>query len=428
MKKRKIGKWNIVSLIHRGGQASVYEAFENEGTPIFALKKIETNAIKKRSRFIQEIEKHVQLSDKKASNIIPIIDHNLESLKNGNKIGFIVMPKAVTTLGNKISFTKNRIEICLEIILGILNGIKEAHEIGIIHRDIKPFNILFLDDSLREPVISDFGICFVKETPEDLRVTAINETVGAKFFMAPEQERGGFVEVDERADIYALGKLLHHMLTGRTLFRENLKEAFESEELDSDIRYKAIFDEILSLTIKFDKEDRFNSVEEFIDAVRKIKKFDLIKKDINNTKAITSESSAPIHETDYLNIYQLVLDDVINDNFKSLKLKLERYKKESNTHWQTLRNEIEKTPDKAEEYSKKLIQKNINSIFTAFAIIKFDTVELFEDLRDLINYVLNLGSGLAGYVAVNSIPHVFAGLMYMSELLWHLFILKVGNF
>jgi serine/threonine protein kinase len=101
-----------------------------------------------------------------------------------------------------------------------VTGIRSAHQHGAIHRDIKPANVLFLDESLREPMVSDFGICFLKETIESERLTEHGETVGAKFFMAPEQERGGITDVAEASDIYALGKLLHFMITSRYLYRE----------------------------------------------------------------------------------------------------------------------------------------------------------------------------------------------------------------
>jgi serine/threonine protein kinase len=213
MQSKLIGDWKIGEIIGRGGQAKVYAASKGEGTPVCALKIINSNQPKKRARFIQEVRKHAELSDRKASNIIPILDHNLNEFENGGRIGFIVMPKAEANLEDQIDIFGGRVEFCLEVFRGIVNGVVQAHGIGIIHRDLKPSNILFMDRSLREPLISDFGICFVKDTPEQKRFTDVNETVGARFFMAPEQERGGIVDVKETADIYTLGKILHYMLT-----------------------------------------------------------------------------------------------------------------------------------------------------------------------------------------------------------------------
>ncbi len=191
MLPKEIGRWKIGNRIGRGGQARVFECSSGEGKPICALKVIQTDYPKKRARFIQETQKHMELSAKKAPNIIEIIDQNLVDFENGQtKIGYIVMPKAETNLEPQISLLRNRTEFCLEIFRGITYGIKGAHTLGVIHRDLKPSNILFLKKSLRAPLISDFGICFIKDTPDERRLTDVDETVGAKFFMSPEQERG----------------------------------------------------------------------------------------------------------------------------------------------------------------------------------------------------------------------------------------------
>src|SRR5208337_1713930 len=148
--------------------------------------------------------------------------------------------------------------------LGVANGIRNAHQAGAIHRDIKPANVLFLDESLKEPMVSDFGICFLKETPDSDRVTEQGETVGARFFMAPEQERGGITDVTESADIYALGKLLHFMITSRRLEREKLSQAFQEEEVRRDERLAAVRDKLLARMIVEEPTRRIQSADEII--------------------------------------------------------------------------------------------------------------------------------------------------------------------
>ncbi len=163
-----------------------------------------------------------------------------------------------------------RTELCLETFIGILNGVRAAHAEGIVHRDMKPQNVLFLDESMRNPLVSDFGICFLKETAKGVRITEIGETVGAKFFMAPEQERGGITDVDSSADVYALGKLLHHMITSRYLHREKLEEAFQKSEMESDQRLETIMDGILALTIVEDKDKRIQTAGHLYEIASKI--------------------------------------------------------------------------------------------------------------------------------------------------------------
>lgn len=268
----KLDEWHIMGKIDHGGQSNVYEARRSEAEEIRALKLIESSYPKKRARFIQEVRKHLLLSEKKANNIMPILDHNLDKFEEGFKFGYIVMPRAATTLEAQKDLLRMRVELCLDIFEGIVMGVIQAHDLSVIHRDLKPANILFLDSSLRSPLISDFGICFVKGTPNEERVTDVSETVGAKFFMAPEQERGGRIDVQASADIYALGKLLHYMLTGRNLYRENLQEAFEADELSREPRLNVILEEILTPTIVEQQDQRLSTAKELLEIIKIVKK------------------------------------------------------------------------------------------------------------------------------------------------------------
>ncbi|HEV2960775.1 MAG TPA: hypothetical protein VG649_03050, partial [Candidatus Angelobacter sp.] len=97
------------------------------------------------------------------------------------------------------------------------------------------------------------------------RVTEHGETVGARFFMAPEQERGGVTDVTESSDIYALGKLLHFMITSRNLFREELSRAFLDNELREDKRLNIVRDDLLARMIVEDPSKRIQSANEVLE-------------------------------------------------------------------------------------------------------------------------------------------------------------------
>jgi serine/threonine protein kinase len=239
---------------------------------VAAVKVIELTRPKKRARFIQELKIHALLSAKGASNVIPVLDHNLEQISGSENAvrGYIAMPLAVCSLYDRYRLYNLRTEFCLETFLGIVTGIREAHQQGAIHRDIKPANVLFLDDSFKQPMVSDFGICFLKETIDSDRVTEHGETVGARSFMAPEQERGGVTDVTESSDIYALGKLLHFMITSRRLYRENLSEAFEINEIRADERLEIVRDDLLARMIVEDPSKRIQSADEVLEITSKI--------------------------------------------------------------------------------------------------------------------------------------------------------------
>jgi serine/threonine-protein kinase len=101
----------------------------------------------------------------------------------------------------------------------LLLGLEHAHAMGLVHRDLKPDNVIVSQDSDGSdvPRIVDFGIAVLNGTEETLdRLTATGMIVGTPLYMAPEQARAE--EVDHRADLYALGIILYEMLSGTSPF------------------------------------------------------------------------------------------------------------------------------------------------------------------------------------------------------------------
>lgn len=108
----------------------------------------------------------------------------------------------------------------LEIVAEVADAIEAAHQAGVIHRDIKPDNVVVRqkDDGTLQPVVVDFGLVrFCTETEGETRTQA-GLPLGTPGFMAPEQVRGDTLQVDARTDIYGLGALLYAVLTGHTAF------------------------------------------------------------------------------------------------------------------------------------------------------------------------------------------------------------------
>ncbi|HSR62128.1 MAG TPA: serine/threonine-protein kinase, partial [Gammaproteobacteria bacterium] len=101
----------------------------------------------------------------------------------------------------------------LDILRQVARGLKIAHEHGIIHRDVKPANILFRDD--HTPLLTDFGIA--KKLDNDMSLTSTGIFLGSPNYVSPEQATGG--DIDGRSDIYSLGCILYEMLTGEKPFK-----------------------------------------------------------------------------------------------------------------------------------------------------------------------------------------------------------------
>jgi len=108
----------------------------------------------------------------------------------------------------------------LQLILPIVDGLRCAHERGIVHRDIKPENVLVARDTLGrlQPKLLDFGIAKLEGRPNVSRLTQVGVVLGSPEYMSPEQARG-VGSVDSRTDIWALSVLLYEMLTGTVPFK-----------------------------------------------------------------------------------------------------------------------------------------------------------------------------------------------------------------
>lgn len=211
----KILGWTIVKAGRSGGQGVTYLAVPSDkpdATPsrIKFLKKFSKKDL---DRFKREAELIQRLDH---PNIIKLVECHLD-----DKRPYIVMTNYVngSLQGAKDQLKTWSTVLRLKMFISACNGIEEAHKNDIVHRDIKPPNLL-INDGRKELVITDFGIAYVDELT---RLTETGEKVGSMHYIAPElqvkQEK-----VDKTCDIYSLGKTLHWMFSG---------ESFPGEEYEA---------------------------------------------------------------------------------------------------------------------------------------------------------------------------------------------------
>jgi eukaryotic-like serine/threonine-protein kinase len=166
------------------------------------------------------------------------------------------------------------VERALQIARGIALGLGAAHANGIVHRDVKPENILLAREGggPETPKLLDFGIASMKET-----ATAVSRTRGLMLtpeYAAPEQWKGmPSEELDGRVDLYALGGLLHEMLTGQTSFHSHSTEGWMYQHLTEPVAPSrlraelALWEGLNALVLRLlakDREDRPANVAEFV--------------------------------------------------------------------------------------------------------------------------------------------------------------------
>ena len=206
---RSIGPYRTTALLGAGGMAWVLAAGKDGGTPDIALKVLMPKYARDpqfTARFLNEATIAGEL---RHPNIIRI----LEAGQDGEAVYF-AMPRLAGSLAARLEATAALAEPdVVRTARDVARGMAFAHEGGVIHRDIKPQNILF--DAAGLAVLTDFGIA--RAMASYVSTTGQRLTIGTPHYISPEQARG--LHLDGRTDVYALGITMYHAATGELPFR-----------------------------------------------------------------------------------------------------------------------------------------------------------------------------------------------------------------
>lgn len=151
-------------------------------------------------------------------------------------------------------------EAACQLFREIILGVGEVHAAQIVHRDLKPANIILFSG---RPKISDLGLSLLTDLK---RVTPTDEAVGPRYYMAPELEHGRNLDVDARADIYSLGKILYWLLSGGVhLPRERFSDhAYRLRERNGEAAFD-VFDAVFNRTLTPYPRERFKNVQRLLE-------------------------------------------------------------------------------------------------------------------------------------------------------------------
>jgi predicted Ser/Thr protein kinase len=205
----RLGKYEIQAEIGHGGMATVYRAYQESLNRHVAVKVLAGQLAHDddfRQRFEREAKAVAQLNH---PNILPVYDYGEDPQRD--VVYFVSQLVEGGTLSRRMG-QPLPVEQAVRIASGVAQALDYAHRHGIIHRDVKPSNILLTEDG--RPLLTDFGIARIVQAT---RLTRTGTSLGTPEYMSPEQAKGE--PLDPRADIYSLAIVLYEMLIGRPPFQ-----------------------------------------------------------------------------------------------------------------------------------------------------------------------------------------------------------------
>ena len=207
----QLGNYEILEQIGCGGMGVIYRARQRHSRRIVAVKRVlsyRADSHGALQRFRREAQAVASLDH---PNILPIY----EVSESENGLPFFSMKLAEKgSLAENAASLRDEPRKCVQLMVKVARAVEYAHSRGVLHRDIKPGNILLNDRG--EPLVSDFGLAKLLDGNNDL--TRSLTTFGTAGFIAPEQANGAAADVTPAADVYSLGAVLFNVLAGRPPF------------------------------------------------------------------------------------------------------------------------------------------------------------------------------------------------------------------
>jgi hypothetical protein len=211
------GRYTLREPIGRGSAGQVYRAVQHPLERLVAVKLLRSDLQPHtREVFAQRFLREAALAGRlRHPNIVTVHDF-------GEQDGtlYVVMELLQgRTLQRALQEGPLSPQESARLVLALAQGLRHAHQAGLVHRDVKPANIMLVpdDDGVEQPMLMDFGLVREADSdPVEVGLTAVGQYMGTPAFMAPEQAKSPWV--DHRADIYALGVVLYRMLTGALPF------------------------------------------------------------------------------------------------------------------------------------------------------------------------------------------------------------------
>jgi hypothetical protein len=259
----RLGKYEILETVAAGGQGTVYRARDSESGDVVALKVMHPGHTGE-VQYLEALRQEANLASRlDHPNIVKVFDFQVEG-----GTAFVAMEYVPGVLRSEMRpgapLPPGR---AVELAIQVSSAMAHAHQHGVVHRDIKPQNILLTEDGTVK--VTDFGIARAVQSSSIIRQTGV---MGTPHYMSPEQWQGR--AVDGRADVYSLGILLYEMLTGSPPFEgDGMGEIFRKHEQESvpqlpqELEVPEWLESVIRRALEKEASARFASAGEMLEAL-----------------------------------------------------------------------------------------------------------------------------------------------------------------
>lgn len=262
---QQLGQYQILARIAKGSVATIYKAYQPKLDRYVAIKILSPQVVGEEEfleRFSQEARAVAQLDH---PNIVPVYDFD----RLGDTVYLVMKYVEGGTLKEMLVGKSPSLQLTVELVSQVGLALGYAHKRGVIHRDVKPSNILIAEGHWA--LLTDFGLA--KIIVGDRRITRSGVGMGTPDYMSPEQAQG--FPIDGRADVYSLGATLYEMVTGRVPFEAESSMAVvvkhmtepppPPRQFNPDL--PSAVEEVILTAMEKDPDKRFQSAESMVSAL-----------------------------------------------------------------------------------------------------------------------------------------------------------------
>lgn len=261
------GAYKIIAPLGEGGMAAVYKAYQ-PAMERFVAVKVLPRKFAESPEFISRFQREaIMLAQLQHPHILPVFDYGQD-----NGYSYIVMPFLQNgTLAELFLIRRRNLTEVGQIMTQVGSALGYAHARGMIHRDVKPSNVLI--DEQGNCLLTDFGLARMVEM-SSAQLTSAGAIMGTPAYMSPEQGKGA--AVDGRSDLYSLGIIFYEMITGQVPYHDDYPMGVVIKHIRDPLpsarelvpNLTDAIERVLIKSLAKDPNDRYQTADDFIQAVQ----------------------------------------------------------------------------------------------------------------------------------------------------------------